>query len=262
MIIFPDLKNKIAIVTGAYGNLGPVWINGLLNQGAIVIGIHLPENLNDKQIQHKNLLLISSDIRRRDDLSEVLNKVEKDYGPPNILVANAGIDHSPISNSSVCLTDIDNDSLSNLLETNIIGTLNCIQIFGKSMLKAQSGSIVIIGSLYGHISPDARFYNHIDIDPPFLKHPGYGASKAAIINLVKYYSTHWAKYRIRINSLSPGGVLGEQDKNFLYKFSERVPLGRLANPDELMDPMLFLASEASSYITGIDLLVDGGFTAW
>jgi NAD(P)-dependent dehydrogenase (short-subunit alcohol dehydrogenase family) len=124
------------------------------------------------------------------------------------------------------------------------------------------GSIINVGSLYAAVSPDARMYDHIDMDPPFLKPPVYGASKAGLVNLSRYFATHWAGRGVRVNTLSPGGVVGGQDELFIRKFSARVPLGRLATPDELMGPLIFLASEASSYITGIELRVDGGYTAW
>jgi NAD(P)-dependent dehydrogenase (short-subunit alcohol dehydrogenase family) len=95
-----------------------------------------------------------------------------------------------------------------------------------------------------------------------LKPPAYGASKAAVVNLTRYLAALWGAMGIRVNALSPGGVLGEQDDTFIRKFSSRVPLGRMAVPSDLVGPLLFLASDASAYVTGIDLKVDGGFTVW
>jgi NAD(P)-dependent dehydrogenase (short-subunit alcohol dehydrogenase family) len=100
------------------------------------------------------------------------------------------------------------------------------------------------------------------MDPPFLKPPAYGASKAGLVNLTKYFATHLAGSGVRVNALSPGGIAGGQDPEFVAKFSARVPLGRLGRPEELVAPLLFLATDASSYVTGINLKVDGGFTAW
>jgi NAD(P)-dependent dehydrogenase (short-subunit alcohol dehydrogenase family) len=107
-----------------------------------------------------------------------------------------------------------------------------------------------------------RFYDHIQGDPPFLKPPAYGASKAAVVNLTRYLATHWAPHGVRVNTLSPGGVLGGQDEQFKEKFCHRVPMGRMAVSDDLCGPLLFLASRASSYVTGTELVVDGGYTAW
>jgi len=112
------------------------------------------------------------------------------------------------------------------------------------------------------VSPDAHFYDHIESDPPFLKPPAYGASKAAVLNLTKYLATYFAAAGVRVNALSPGGVSGGQDADFTRKFCRRVPLGRLATETDLQGPLLFLASRASAYVTGINLKVDGGFTAW
>jgi NAD(P)-dependent dehydrogenase (short-subunit alcohol dehydrogenase family) len=149
-----------------------------------------------------------------------------------------------------------------IFEVNATGLFVVTQVFGSEMVKAGRGSIINIGSLYASVSPDARFYEHLQSDPPFLKPPAYGASKAAVVNLTKYLATHWAPHGVRVNTLSPGGVLGGQDEDFKRKFCDRVPLGRMASTDDLRGPLLFLASRASSYVTGIELVVDGGFTAW
>ena len=130
------------------------------------------------------------------------------------------------------------------------------------MCERGEGAIINIGSLYAGVSPDARFYDHLECAPPFLKPPAYGASKAALVNLTKYLAAHWAPYGVRVNSLSPGGVLGGQDEEFKRKFCARVPMERMAETGDLVGPLLFLASRASSYVTGIDLRVDGGFTVW
>ena len=148
------------------------------------------------------------------------------------------------------------------LEVNAAGLFLVTQVFGGAMARAGRGTVINIGSLYASVSPDARLYDHIPMTPPFIKPPAYGASKAAVVNLTKYLSTHLAPYGVRVNTLSPGGVLGGQDPEFKRKFCERVPLGRMATADDLRGPLLFLASRASAYVTGINLKVDGGFTVW
>ena len=119
-----------------------------------------------------------------------------------------------------------------------------------------------VDSLYASVSPDQRFYEHLPGDLPFLKSPAYGASKAAVVNMTKYFSTLWGAQGVRVNALSPGGVAGGQDDQFKKKYGARVPLGRMAQADDLKGPLVFLASAASSYVTGHELRVDGGFTAW
>jgi NAD(P)-dependent dehydrogenase (short-subunit alcohol dehydrogenase family) len=136
------------------------------------------------------------------------------------------------------------------------------QVFGGDMVRRRRGSIINIGSLYASVSPDRSLYDHIRADPPFIKPPAYGASKAGLVNLTRYLATHWAPYGVRVNALSPGGVLGGQDPEFKRKFCAKVPMGRMAEASDLEGPLLFLASEASRYVTGIELRVDGGFTAW
>ncbi len=149
-----------------------------------------------------------------------------------------------------------------VLEVNVVGLFQVAQVFGAAMVERGSGSIINIGSLYASVSPDARFYDHLAVDPPFLKPPAYGASKAAVVNLTRYLATHWGPRGVRVNALSPGGVLGGQDGEFRRKFNARVPLGRMAEASDLGGPLVFLASEASSYVNGIELRVDGGYTAW
>jgi NAD(P)-dependent dehydrogenase (short-subunit alcohol dehydrogenase family) len=129
------------------------------------------------------------------------------------------------------------------------------------MVAAGHGSIVNIGSLYASIAPEPRFYDHLPGDPPFLKPAAYGASKAAVLNLTRYFARLWGPHGVRVNAISPGGVEGGQDEQFLAKYTARVPLGRLAQEADLGGPLVFLASDASRYVTGHHLQVDGGFTA-
>jgi NAD(P)-dependent dehydrogenase (short-subunit alcohol dehydrogenase family) len=149
-----------------------------------------------------------------------------------------------------------------VLDVNVLGLFQCAQVFGGDMAARGVGSIINIGSLYSVVSPDARLYDHLPGDPPFLKPPAYGASKAAVVNLTRYLAAHWAPKGVRVNALSPGGVKSKQDEEFVRKYCARVPMGRMAAPGDLQGPLLFLATEASSYVTGINLVVDGGFTAW
>jgi NAD(P)-dependent dehydrogenase (short-subunit alcohol dehydrogenase family) len=149
-----------------------------------------------------------------------------------------------------------------MVEVNLLGTFQVTQVFGALMAERGGGSIINIGSLYASVSPDAHLYEHLAGNAPFIKSPAYGASKAGVVNLTKFFATHWAGRGVRVNTLSPGGVLAGQDEQFKQKYSARVPLGRMAQPDDLKGPLVFLASPAASYVTGHELRVDGGFTAW
>jgi NAD(P)-dependent dehydrogenase (short-subunit alcohol dehydrogenase family) len=265
-----SLKGEIAVVTGALGKLGPIWIDTLLEAGAKVFALDHPSAQKSeafKQLETnydaKHLQLAFSDVTIREDVEIVCQKCLDAFGVPSILVNNAGIDQPPDQvDKSCCLEEIPFEINRQVFEVNALGLFLVTQVFGGQMAKAGRGSIINIGSLYASVAPDSRFYDHIKCDPPFLKPPAYGASKAAVVNLTRYLATLWAPCGVRVNALSPGGVSGDQDPDFRRKFCERVPLGRMAEAFDLRGPLLFLASSASSYVTGIELVVDGGFTAW
>ena len=234
----PDgaLSGRLAVVTGALGNLGPVWTAALEGAGARVVGLDV--RAGDGVLQ--------GDVTDRASLERVLAET----GTPAVLVNNAGIDSPPGG---------DQGDFARTLEVNVTGLYNATQVFGEAMCAAGGGSIVNIGSLYASIAPIPAFYDHIE--PPFTKPAAYGASKAAVINLTRYFARLWGPHGVRVNALSPGGVRGGQDGEFVRKYSERVPLGRMAETDDLVGPLLFLASDASAYVTGQELRADGGFTA-
>ena len=265
-----DLTGRTAVVTGALGHLGPVWIKALLSAGARVAGLDLQDAPNSTAFEllvaefgEDYLCLYRADVLNRPSLEKARSSCSDDLGVPTILVNNAGIDQPPgAETESHQLHEIPVDMFSEVLNVNVAGAFLVSQVFGEEMVRCGNGSIINIGSLYASVSPDARIYNHIDVDPPFLKPPAYGASKAGLVNLTKYLATHWAPCGVRVNALSPGGVLGDQDEQFKDKFVARVPLGRMAKEPDLIGPLLFLASDASSYVTGTELRIDGGFTAW
>ena len=263
------IDGRVAVVTGALGNLGPVWAQALLEAGATVIGLDLPgakPNTAFEVLQSAHsgrLTLIGANVTDRAALTAARDEVLGRHDVPSVLVNNAGIDAPPAaSGQGHRLEDIPFDVNRRIFEVNTLGLFQVTQLFGADMARAGRGSIINIGSLYASVSPDARFYDHIVSDPPFLKPPAYGASKAAVVNLTKYFATAWGPLGVRVNTLSPGGVLGAQDDQFKSKFNARVPLGRMASHQDLIGPLQFLASDASAYVTGAELRVDGGFTAW
>ena len=265
-----SLEGRVAVVTGALGNLGPVWAGGLLEAGAVVVGLDLPgaspnEAFSRLQSAHgaDRLRLLGASVTDRDALLSARDTVLSSIGVPAVLVNNAGIDQPPsASGGGYRLEDIPPEVNRRIFEVNTLGLFQVCQIFGTEMVKAKRGSIINIGSLYGGVAPDPKFYDHIVSDPPFLKPPAYGASKAAVANLTRYLATAWGPSGVRVNTLSPGGVLGGQDDQFKRKFCGRVPLGRMALHEDLGGPLQFLASDASAYVTGVELRIDGGFTAW
>ena len=263
------LDGRTAVVTGGLGRLGPVWTRVLSSAGARVAAVDLPDvPIPDplRDIEGEGTATVEvfrADVTSRHSVDRLAADVAERLGEVDILINNAGIDTPPAdSDRTFTLRDHDAAVFLRTLEVNVLGAFVCSQVFGARMAERGQGAIVNIGSLYASVSSDARLYDHIPTDPPFLKPPAYGASKAALVNLTRYLAAHWGPAGVRVNVLSPGGVAGGQDSEFQRKFKERVPLGRMCAPEELEGPLLFLASSASSYVTGVELRVDGGFTAW
>jgi NAD(P)-dependent dehydrogenase (short-subunit alcohol dehydrogenase family) len=249
----PDLEGRLALVTGALGTLGPVWIRALAGAGARVIGVDVRSGAVDGAESVE-----IADVTDRQGLLDLRDRV----GTPHILVNNAGIDQPPSdSGASYAIEDVPYPDFLHVLEVNLAGTFLVTQVFGSAMRDAGRGSIVNLGSLYASIAPEPAMYDHLGLEPPFLKPPAYGASKAGVVSLTRYFARLWGPHGVRVNALSPGGVFTDQDSEFLRKFTSRTPLRRLAQGDDLTGPLLFLASDASSYVTGHELRVDGGFTA-
>jgi NAD(P)-dependent dehydrogenase (short-subunit alcohol dehydrogenase family) len=252
-----ELAGRVALVTGALGKLGPIWITALADAGATVVGIDLEEGSVEGAAA-----VVKADVTDREALLGAREQVEAELGAPEILVNNAGIDQPPEAGAtSTTIEDVSLDDFRRTLDVNLAGTFLSTQVFGSRMRDAGKGSIVNIGSLYGSLAPDPRLYDHMQLEPPFLKPAAYGASKAGVVNLTRYFARLWGPSGVRVNALSPGGVRGEQDAEFVRKFTARTPLGRLAETDDLTGPLLFLTSDASRYVTGHELRVDGGFTA-
>jgi NAD(P)-dependent dehydrogenase (short-subunit alcohol dehydrogenase family) len=263
------LDNQIAVVTGACGKLGPVWMDALVGAGARVAALDLPAAPASPQFAEvarkagDAVRRIACDITDRGSIEAAAEEVAATLGAASVLVNNAGIDQPPDSPADRHpLHELPVEEFRRMVEVNLLGTFQVTQVFGAAMARGAGGSIINIGSLYASVSPDPHFYDHLAGAFPFIKAPAYGASKAGVVSLSKFFATHWAGSGVRVNTLSPGGVLAGQDEQFKGKYGARVPLGRMAQPDDLKGPLVFLASRASSYVTGHELRVDGGFTAW
>lgn len=250
------LDGRVALVTGAAGKLGPVWCAALAQAGATVIGLDLAAGSPPDDVER----LLQADVTDRGSLRRAREALTAELGAPSVLVNGAGIDQPPDAAARTYrVEDIPADQFRATLDVNLVGTFQAIQVFGAAMRDAGGGSIVNVGSLYASLAPRPELYDHLEADPPFLKPPAYGASKAGVISLTRYFARLWAPHGVRVNALSPGGVRGGQDPEFTAKYCEHVPLGRMAEPDDLAAPLVFLASDASRYVTGQELRVDGGF---
>lgn len=255
------LDGKIAVVTGGNGNLGPFWVSALLESGAKVAIIDLRESKTPdilRKYSEVQLKAFFADITDLETIYTVHKEINKVFGKVDILVNNAGIDAPPIHSNSNEDSKARDNRFNKMWEVNVQGIVNCIDEFFPDMKKT-GGSIINIGSLYMERSPYEGLYTHLGFDKPWA----YGATKAAVGQVTRHYATRLARCGIRVNTLSPGGILGNQDKQFIMKYSSRVPQGRMVDRElDLGGPLVFLASDAASYVTGVNLQVNGGYTAW
>jgi len=264
-----NLSDKIAVVTGAAGLLGGEYVKALLKAGAKVAAFDLNfrnSKAKIEKIKSKKLVLIETDITKKDSLKKGLKNVLSRLGSPNVLINNAAID-APPGGSKECTGSFETypeESWDKMIEVNLKGMFLSCQVIGSYMAKAGGGSIINIASIYGILSPDQGIYQYKARynGKPFFKPIAYSVSKSGVLNLTRYLATYWAKRNVRVNALTPGGVFNNQDKIFVRNYSKRVPLGRMARQDEYNGAILFLASDASSYMTGSNLIIDGGYSSW
>ena len=253
------LQGKVALLIGGAGLLGKNYAEILSDAGANVVIADIDQEVcslvAEGITQRNNLeaLGVQVDITQRESVEAMVQKVLKKFGRIDILINNAVARPKPMS-----VEDYDLDNWRFAISVNVDGVFLCCQVVGKEMAKQGNGVIVNIGSTYGVVSTDHRMYASPDHASP----PVYAASKGAIIQLTKYLATYWAKNGIRVNCLSPGGVFNNQDLEFLQNYCRRVPLGRMARPEEYKGTLLFMVSDASSYLIGANIVVDGGWTAW
>lgn len=263
-----SLNNKVAIVTGALGLLGRQHCLALSEAGAIVI----VGDLNEKECNDFAYSLEGDnigagvDITSPDSIYKLKEKVISKYKKIDVLINNAAINdmfENPAAAAE--LSKFENYPLelwNKSLDVNVTGTFLCSQIIGSQMAEQGYGSIINIASTYGIVAPDQSVYRKEDGSQTFYKSPAYPATKGAVISFTKFLAAYWGNKGVRVNSLSPGGVKNDQEEYFIKNYSQRTPLGRMAAPSDYKGAIVFLASEASAYMTGANLIVDGGWTAW
>ncbi|MFI6067024.1 SDR family oxidoreductase [Micromonospora sp. NPDC051227] len=263
------MPGRVAVVTGASGRLGSVWTSALLDGGAGVLAIDLMEqpspSLKEVVALHPadRFHFVQADVTERGSLLEAWDACLNHFDVPDVLVNNAGIDQPPSATAvSWPFGDIPAELSQSVLDVNALGALLMCQVFGPAMAERGRGSVINIGSLYGGLAPDPRLYEHLPADPPFLKPPAYAMSKAGVGALTRYLAALWGPAGVRVNTLVPGGVLADQDAEFRAKFTARVPLRRMAEAEDLTGPFLFLASDLSRYVTGTEVIADGGYGCW
>jgi NAD(P)-dependent dehydrogenase (short-subunit alcohol dehydrogenase family) len=222
--------------------------------------------LREDRDSDSEIRIYKADISKRAQVEAAVDDIVKVWGAPTVLVNCAAIDIPPNYDSEKNFGLLENDRMEQMydrvMEINVKGMLLCSQVVGKAMARGKKGgSIINISSIYGEISPDQRIYIRKEGKGAFVKPIAYCISKGAVPNMTRYLATYFAGDRIRVNTLTLGGVYNKQDEQFVANYSYRVPLGRMARKEEYSAAVLFLASESSSYMTGANLVIDGGYTA-
>ncbi len=256
------LEGKVVVVTGAAGLLGEVFCRELLAGGAQVVAVDADGEALDRlqATAGEGLVPHRADIRIRAEMAGVREATVARLGRIDGLLNNAAT-KSP--NFFEPLETFPLDDWNHVMSVNLTGAFVCCQEFGSAMAAAGAGSIVNVLSIYGVVAPDQRIYQGSEyLGRPINTPAIYSVSKAGLWGLTSYLSSYWGAKGVRVNALTPGGIFSGQNRTFVDRYSERVPMARMGRPDELCGALVYLLSDASSYVTGQNLVVDGGLTVW
>ena len=266
------LNDRVAVVTGALGQLGRQYCRTLVGAGASVIALDLHADDASLEKAFPDLveeacapIAICADVTDKNSLEDALAAIVERVGTPDILVNNAAIDSPPNAplEENGPFESYPMESWRNVFSVNTDGVFLCCQVMGGAMARAGRGSIINIASIYGLVSPDQSIYQYRrDKGETFFKPVAYSASKSALYNLTRYLATYWGSAGVRVNTVTLAGVFNNQDPEFLAAYEPRVPLGRMADETDYNGVILFLASDAARYVTGSNVVADGGWTAW
>jgi NAD(P)-dependent dehydrogenase (short-subunit alcohol dehydrogenase family) len=259
-----SMAGRTVAVTGAAGILGQRFCSELLAGGARVVAIDLSEeslsHLCDSLQAGPDLSIHCADIRDRDQVAEVRAKAAEAFGEIDGLVNNAAT-KSP--NFFEPFETFSCEDWQHVMSVNLLGAMVCCQEFGGEMACRGRGSIVNILSVYGVVAPDQRIYEGSEYLGRAINTPAvYSASKAGLWGLTAYLASYWGARGVRVNALTPGGIFSGQNETFINRYSARVPMGRMGQPEDLCGALVYLLSDAAKYVTGQNIIVDGGLTVW
>jgi len=250
-----DLSDKKILITGVNGQLGQGLAKALLGAGAFVYLTDLAPKIDKKFAEYlKNNRLDNWRYIKMDIVSErSLERADKLIGSPlDALINNAGLGvFTPFEERTA-------EELDRVTSVNLKGTILCSKVFSRRMVKAKRGKFINIGSVYGVVSSDKRIYGDSGRNNSEI----YSATKAGVIHFSKYLAVYLAERNIQVNAISPGGIFNNQKDFFVKNYIFRTPLGRMAKVDDFSGLVCFLCSELSDYITGQNIIVDGGFSSW
>ena len=268
-----DLTGKIAVITGGAGLLGREHGAAIASAGGTVVLADIAADaVLEAEREHARRFATpvwgaKLDITDYDAVCSFRDTLNDKFGRVDILINNAANNPKVEKGTGSRWTRLESFSLAQWdadVRVGLTGAFLCSQILGTEMARRRSGVILNVASHFALIAPDQRLYRtpNTPEDQQPVKPVTYSVVKAALIGLTRYLATYWADAGIRVNSICPGGVLNEQPQDFVERASQQIPLGRLANPYEYRGAVLFLCSDASSYMTGANLVVDGGRTCW
>ncbi|NTV37378.1 MAG: SDR family oxidoreductase [Anaerolineaceae bacterium] len=266
------LDGQVALVTGGAGLLGKEFCRTLAQAGAGVVVADLNESAAAEaarplQVEGAQTLPVGVDVTNPDSVNDMIEQTLKKFGRLDVLVCSAAndpkFDSSHVGEQGAnAFETYPLSAWKQALDVNLTGIFLCAQAAVKPMLAQDHGVIINICSTYGLAGPDQRIYRRPGESKQAYKPAFYSATKAGVLGFTRYLATYYAGKNIRANCLTPGGVFNNHDDVFVQNYSARTVLGRMAHKDEMSGAMLFLASDASSYMTGSNLVVDGGWTAW
>ena len=255
-----DLEGRVAVVTGGMGQLGQVYLAGLVARGVRVASFDVAAGAVPDGVRAYEV-----DVTDRASIGRAVDDVVSEWGVPHVLVNNAGLDSPPDAPAEEVgpFEDYPVAAFDAVMDVNVKGTVLSCQVVGGAMAREGRGSIVNISSVYGLLSPPQDLYEFRRTEgETFFKPVAYSVSKSAVLNLTRYLATYWATQGVRVNTLTLAGVWNDQQQEFLDAFAARSPIGRMLDAEEALGALVFLASDASSYVTGSNVVVDGGWSAW
>jgi NAD(P)-dependent dehydrogenase (short-subunit alcohol dehydrogenase family) len=268
-----DLSGRVAVITGGTGLLGQQHAEAIANAGGIPVLADIYVESVDTQSRAwkerfgSSACTIKADITQPKSIKSLLAEILQRFDRVDILINNAANNPKMENVAEVEFSRLENFSLKQWesdLSVGLTGAFLCSQIIGSEMAKRKSGVIVNVASDLAVIAPDQRLYRKPNLRPEQqpVKPVTYSVVKTGLIGLTRYLATYWAEAGIRVNAISPGGVYNDQSDEFVQRLANLIPLGRMANLGEYQAAILFLCSDASSYMTGTNLVIDGGRSCW
>ena len=265
------LEGRVAIITGGLGLMGRRHSEAIVGAGGIPVLIDIPgptlSEVDQEHILGPKGCLLRADITQESEVVGILEKVLSRYGRVDILINNAANNPKVEAGSGTEWSRLETFPLAQWdqdLAVGLTGAFLCSRVIGGEMARRKRGAIVNIASDLALIGPDQRIYRTEGLpeDQQPVKPLSYSVVKAGLLGLTRYLATYWAGQGVRVNAISPGGIFTDQPEEFVHRLANLIPMGRMAHPDEYMGAILFLCSDASSYMTGANLVVDGGRTCW